>query len=90
MGERAKAGLLVLLFCAALVQGCLAANDEVGGGPGDGAVDESDLVRPIRRLHLLHAQRLGTVLHHLRPRKRQCLVQRAAHRRIARVGGLCL
>ena len=46
MGERAKAGLLVLLFCAALVQGCLASTDEVTGGPGDGAIDESDLVRP--------------------------------------------
>ena len=46
MGERAKAGLLVLLFCAALVQGCLASNDEATGGQGDGAVDESDLVRP--------------------------------------------
>ena len=46
MGERAKAGLLVLLFCAALLQGCLAANGEVAGGPGDGSVDESDLVRP--------------------------------------------
>ena len=46
MGERARAGLLVLLFCAALLQGCLASTDEVTGGPGDGTVDESDLVRP--------------------------------------------
>ena len=46
MSKRAKAGLLALLCCAAVLQGCLASSDDLAGGPEDGTVDEPDFVRP--------------------------------------------
>ena len=59
------------VFCAAPVQGCLASTDEATGGQGTAPLTNPTCPSRSRRLHLLHAQRLGTVLHHLRTSKGQ-------------------